>query len=76
MSRGEIVNIEARLKESQSKIQELNNNLNALEQQKQELLQEMLRLDGEIQPTPQSLAGNAEKRDRQEDGVFLSKRAR
>lgn len=70
------MNIEARLKESQSKIQELNNNLNALEQQKQELLQEMLRLDGEIQPTPQSLAGNAEKRDRQEDGVFLSKRAR
>ena len=36
------------LKESQNKLQNVSEQINALEQQKQGLLQELLRLDGEV----------------------------
>lgn len=40
--------IKERLDKAQKSIQELSSKLNALEQDKQNLLQELLRLDGEI----------------------------
>jgi len=40
--------IQERLTKAQESIQELSSKLNALEQDKQNLLQELLRLDGEI----------------------------
>ena len=40
--------IKERLDKAQKSIQELSNKLNALEQDKQDILQEILRLDGEV----------------------------
>jgi len=42
------MNIEQRLKETRTRLQGTAERLNKLEQEKQSLLQEMLRLDGEV----------------------------
>ncbi len=42
------MNTEERLKTAQDKMQELSNQFNQLEAQKQEILKEILRLEGEI----------------------------